>query len=325
MVVAVEAVGICGSDMHAYHGHDERRPAPLVLGHEAAGRIAGGPRGGEPVTINPLVTCGHCDFCISGRAHLCRTRQIISMPPRPGAFAERVRIPDGNAIAVPEDCDMVVAALAEPMAVAWHAVRVGAARLDRPLAASRCVVLGGGAIGLASALVLRHFGARDLALAEPNALRRVNRRARRHRGLRPGRRRGARGPARGAGDRRGRRAGDPRRCLPACGAGRDDRACRPAARRRGHRHPPHHLAGDHAGRQLLLYAARFPRDGRGAGGGRFRRRPTGWSSARWPRADGHSRTSTRGGLPRRRSCCGRRAVGSSSLGAGVSERWPAWI
>ena len=159
--------------MHAYHGHDERRPAPLVLGHEAAGRIVGGPRAGEPVTINPLVSCGYCEFCASGRAHLCRTRQIISMPPRPGAFAERVRIPEGNAIAVPEDCDMAVAALAEPMAVAWHAVRVGAARLVRPLAASRCVVLGGGAIGLASALVLRHFGARDLVLAEPNALRRA--------------------------------------------------------------------------------------------------------------------------------------------------------
>ncbi|HWX05993.1 MAG TPA: alcohol dehydrogenase catalytic domain-containing protein, partial [Bradyrhizobium sp.] len=51
VVVKVEAVGICGSDMHAYHGHDSRRPAPLILGHEAAGRIVSGPRAGERVTI----------------------------------------------------------------------------------------------------------------------------------------------------------------------------------------------------------------------------------------------------------------------------------
>ena len=55
VLVKVEAVGICGSDMHAYHGHDARRPPPLILGHEAAGRIASGPRKGERVTINPLV------------------------------------------------------------------------------------------------------------------------------------------------------------------------------------------------------------------------------------------------------------------------------
>jgi L-gulonate 5-dehydrogenase len=85
VLVAVEAVGICGSDMHAWHGHDERRPAPLILGHEAAGRIVTGPRKGERVTINPLVTCGRCDACVSGRSNVCAARQIISMPPREGA------------------------------------------------------------------------------------------------------------------------------------------------------------------------------------------------------------------------------------------------
>src|SRR5215212_3621082 len=77
VLVRVEAVGICGSDMHAYHGHDSRRPAPLILGHEAAGRILTGPRAGTRVTVNPLVTCGACDYCESGREHLCRSRQIL--------------------------------------------------------------------------------------------------------------------------------------------------------------------------------------------------------------------------------------------------------
>lgn len=172
VLVRVDAVGICGSDMHAYHGLDERRPAPFVLGHEAAGRIAAGPRQGERVTIDPLVTCGACAPCLGGRSHLCRQRQIISMPPRPGAFAELVSIPERNVVAVPAGLGSTEAALAEPVAVAWHAVRLGVVALSRPLAASRSAVLGGGAIGLAAGLVLDHFGAREIALAEPNALRR---------------------------------------------------------------------------------------------------------------------------------------------------------
>ena len=173
VLVRVEAVGICGSDMHAYHGHDERRPAPLVLGHEAAGIIVGGARAGQRVAVNPLVTCGRCEYCLDGRSHLCPTRQIISMPPRPGAFAELTRIPANNAVELPAGMSMTTAALAEPVAVAWHAVRNGVGLLRRPLAGARCAVLGGGAIGLAAALVLLHFGAKDVWVAEPNAGRRA--------------------------------------------------------------------------------------------------------------------------------------------------------
>ena len=68
--------------MHAFLGHDPRRPAPLILGHEATGVIASGPKAGRRVTINPLMACGTCEFCESGRENLCQQRQIISMPPR---------------------------------------------------------------------------------------------------------------------------------------------------------------------------------------------------------------------------------------------------
>lgn len=173
VLVRVEAVGICGSDMHAYHGHDSRRPAPLILGHEAAGRIASGPRAGERVTVNPLVTCGTCPACEAGRAHLCPSRQILSMPPRPGAFAELVRVPERNLVPVPEDFSVVHAALAEPVAVSYHAVNAGARLLDGPLPAARCLVLGGGAIGLAAALVLAMQGAAEIHVAEPHAGRRA--------------------------------------------------------------------------------------------------------------------------------------------------------
>ncbi len=172
VVVKVEAVGICGSDMHAYHGHDSRRPPPLILGHEAAGRVVTGPRAGRRVTINPLVVDPSCPYAQEGRWHLSPTRQIISMPPRQGAFAEFVRIPDRNLVGIPDDLAIEKAALAEPIAVSWHAVRIGMERLHQPLAASRVVVLGGGAIGLAAAIVARHFGAADVRVGEPNALRR---------------------------------------------------------------------------------------------------------------------------------------------------------
>jgi threonine dehydrogenase-like Zn-dependent dehydrogenase len=171
VLVRVEAVGICGSDMHAYHGHDSRRPAPLILGHEAAGRIVGGARDGERVTINPLVVDPACPYAIEGRWHLSPTRQIISMPPRPGAFAEFVRIPERNVVPIPETMPIAHAALAEPVAVSWHAVRIGMEKLHQPLASCRVVVLGGGAIGLAAAIVAHHFGARDIRIAETNALR----------------------------------------------------------------------------------------------------------------------------------------------------------
>jgi threonine dehydrogenase-like Zn-dependent dehydrogenase len=173
VLVHVEAVGICGSDMHAYHGFDARRPPPLILGHEAAGRIATGPRAGERVTINPLVVDPACPYAIEGRWHLSPTRQIISMPPRPGAFAELVRIPLRNLTSIPDAMPIDHAALAEPVAVSWHAVRTGLQRLHQPLAACRVVVLGGGAIGLAAALVARLFGARDLVIGETNPQRRA--------------------------------------------------------------------------------------------------------------------------------------------------------
>lgn len=173
VIVKVAAVGICGSDMHAFHGHDSRRPPPLILGHEAAGTIIGGPRAGERVTINPLVVDPACPYAREGRWHLSPTRQILSMPPRPGAFAQYVRVPETNVVAIPDHLTFDDAALAEPVAVSWHAVRLGMEKLHLPMAAARVAVLGGGAIGLTSALVARHFGAREVAVGETNALRRT--------------------------------------------------------------------------------------------------------------------------------------------------------
>jgi threonine dehydrogenase-like Zn-dependent dehydrogenase len=171
-LIRVEAVGICGSDLHAYLGHDERRPPPLILGHEASGRALSGEHEGHRVVINPLVTCGRCNPCLGGRSNLCSRRQIISMPPRQGAFAELIKIPETNVLPLPEGFDPVKAAVAEPAATALHAVSVADRVLWRPLADGRALVLGAGAVGLSAALILRSRGVREVAIGDTNPLRR---------------------------------------------------------------------------------------------------------------------------------------------------------
>lgn len=169
-LIRVAAAGICGSDMHAYLGHDPRRPAPLILGHEAAGVIEDGPDAGRRVTINPLVTCGTCAYCRSARENLCPDRQIISMPPREGAFAQFVAMPESNLVTVPGHVPLEKAALAEPLAVGWHAARL-ALEAVHPAMERRALVIGGGAIGLATALALQAMGVSETEIIEANAAR----------------------------------------------------------------------------------------------------------------------------------------------------------
>jgi len=172
VIIKVDSVGICGSDMHAYLGHDERRPEPLILGHEVAGTIVGGNDDGQRVTLNPLVTCGICPACRSGRDNLCPERQIISMPPREGGFAQFVAIPTSNIVQVPDDFPLEKASLAEPIACGWHAVRLAKSALEKDMSEISALVIGGGAIGVGAALSLVCFGVKDVTVLEPNEIRR---------------------------------------------------------------------------------------------------------------------------------------------------------
>ncbi len=175
VVLAIEAVGICGSDMHAWHGHDPRRKPGLVLGHEFVGRIAESAAPGFAVgtrfTGNPLITCGTCEYCVQGRNNLCAHRTMVGMT-RPGAFAEFMSIPAASLIAMPQDLSYRSAALTEPAATAWHAINLTMRALTRPIHECRVLVIGGGAIGMLSALLLRHLGVDRVTLAELNPLRR---------------------------------------------------------------------------------------------------------------------------------------------------------
>jgi 2-desacetyl-2-hydroxyethyl bacteriochlorophyllide A dehydrogenase len=173
VVLKIDAVGICGSDMHAYHGHDPRRPPPLILGNELAGTVVAGPGVGKRYTANPLITCGTCEHCVQGRNNLCANRTMVGMT-RPGAFAERMSIPVASLIEIPQDMSPVMAALTEPAATALHALNLSMRAMARPLPEGKVLIIGGGAIGMLAVLLARSYGAADICVAETNALRRAS-------------------------------------------------------------------------------------------------------------------------------------------------------
>ena len=168
VLIKVACTGICGSDMHAYLGHDDRRPAPLILGHEVAGAIVSGSSSGQRVTVNPLVTCGVCSACAAGRDNLCPDRQIISMQPREGGFADLLAMPEQNLVPIPDHVTDFQAALAEPIACGWHAARLARRVPEKDTDQLVALVLGGGAIGAGAALSLKAQGVLDVRLIEPN-------------------------------------------------------------------------------------------------------------------------------------------------------------
>lgn len=178
LLLRIDASGICGSDLHAYHGHDPRRKPGLVLGHEFAGTIVASSDEshmpvGQRITANPLVTCGHCDYCLQGRDNLCANRGMIGMN-RPGALSEYLAIPTRCAIPIPGSLPSVSAALTEPAATALHAVNLTMRAMTRPLPEARVLIIGGGAIGMLTGALASSYGCRNLCIAETNSLRRAS-------------------------------------------------------------------------------------------------------------------------------------------------------
>lgn len=170
-LIKVEASGICGSDMHAYHGKDPRRVPPLILGHEVAGTVVSCEAEGKRVVINPLITCGQCPFCDTGRSNLCTQRELIGMR-LAGAYADYVTIPSINLIPISNDLNAVHASVAEPAATALHALNLARQASLRPLAELQTLVIGGGAVGLLAALLLKAYGCTQIVVSETHTLRR---------------------------------------------------------------------------------------------------------------------------------------------------------
>ena len=172
VLVEVTSVGVCGSDVHWYeHGRigDLVVRAPLVLGHECAGRVvAVGTQAtkhavGDRVCIEPGVPCGHCRECRAGRYNLCADVLFFATPPVDGAFADFVTIHEDFAFALPDGLSDDVGALMEPLSVGiWACRKAGVTAGDRVL------VTGAGPIGLLAMQVAKAFGATDVAVSDVN-------------------------------------------------------------------------------------------------------------------------------------------------------------
>ncbi|MSP05787.1 MAG: hypothetical protein EXR05_11290 [Acetobacteraceae bacterium] len=168
VMVAVENVGICGSDVHAYewsegYGFMSSR-LPVTMGHEFSGRVvAAGAKAelaiGSRVTINPGVTCGVCAACRRDDARNCTARDSIGLT-RDGGFAKHVTIPDRNCLVLPATVDMEVGALTEPLGVSCEAVLTGEVRLGDTV-----LIMGPGTIGQGIALMARAAGAGRVLMA----------------------------------------------------------------------------------------------------------------------------------------------------------------
>jgi L-iditol 2-dehydrogenase len=163
VMVAVKACGICGSDVHGMDGSTGRRQPPIIMGHEAAGVIVRtGPdvqgwEAGARVTFDSTIYCGACEFCRQGRINLCDQRRVLGVScaeyRQNGAFAQFVAVPQRVLYRLPDAMPFEHAALAEPVSIAFHAVRRAGAK-----AAERAVVVGAGLIGLLLVQTLRRAG-----------------------------------------------------------------------------------------------------------------------------------------------------------------------
>jgi len=150
--IQVKATGICGSEVHAYHGRHAWRVPPLVSGHEFAGIICevGNDvttyKVGNRVTAEPQYGCGHCDLCESGNYNLCADKKILGATYWSGSFGEYVVVPEQCVIPLASNVSFEQGALIEPLAVGMHAVRTHAVGRDSTIAVIGCGTIGLGVI-----------------------------------------------------------------------------------------------------------------------------------------------------------------------------------
>lgn len=171
LLVKLEYVGVCGSDLHFYSDGQLGNwvpDGPLTLGHEAGGVVAGvgagvsGFQPGDRVALEPGVPCGKCGFCKRGLYNLCEHMSFMAIPgERDGAFAEYCAHPADMCYKLPDNVDTMEGALIEPLAVGFHAVSLAVARVGQS-----AVVLGCGCIGLVTIMALRACGVREIYAAD---------------------------------------------------------------------------------------------------------------------------------------------------------------
>jgi len=147
VLIKVGAVGICGSDLHAYEGLSKRRVPPLIMGHEFAGDVVElgsnvkGLKKGDRVTVEPILSCGECVPCRRGQYNICLNLRFMGLH-TPGALAEYIAAPAHRCYIIPDGLTYEEASLAEPLSIAVHALNRTSMRVDNSI-----LIIGGGIIG----------------------------------------------------------------------------------------------------------------------------------------------------------------------------------
>ena len=170
ILVKLEYVGICGSDLHYYETGaigDYVVEPPFVLGHEPGGTVVEVGKNvknlkvGDRVALEPGKTCGHCEFCKTGRYNLCPDVVFFATPPVDGVFQEYVAHEAALCFKLPDNVSTLEGALIEPLAVGFHAAIQGDAHLGQ-----RAVVMGAGCIGLVSMMALKARGVSEVYVVD---------------------------------------------------------------------------------------------------------------------------------------------------------------
>lgn len=170
VLVKLEYVGICGSDLHYYENGaigDYVVKPPFVLGHEPGGTVVEVGKDvkhlkvGDRVALEPGKTCGHCEFCKTGKYNLCPDVVFFATPPVDGVFQEYVAHEADLCFKLPENVSTMEGALIEPLAVGFHAAMQGGAH-----AGQTAVVMGAGCIGLVTMMALKAMGVSKVYVAD---------------------------------------------------------------------------------------------------------------------------------------------------------------
>jgi len=163
-LIKVKAVGLCGSELHAFTGASQRRVPPLIMGHEFSGEIAEvgslvkALKVGDKVAVEPIIGCGKCKQCLSGMTNICIDRKLIGMH-MSGALAEYIVVPASKCHPIPEGLSLEEATLGEPLGNAVRAVNQ-----TNILPSDDVLILGSGVIGLLAIQVCRlHTGGKIIA------------------------------------------------------------------------------------------------------------------------------------------------------------------
>ncbi|MED4225332.1 zinc-dependent alcohol dehydrogenase [Neobacillus cucumis] len=165
--IQVVVTGICGSEIHAYHGTHPFRIPPVISGHEFAGVVVEtgsdvlGVSVGDRVTVEPHYGCGECKICKAGNYHICKEKRVLGTQEWIGSFGEFIVVPENTIVKLPDNVSFEQGALIEPLAVGVHAVRkTGVGHNDK------VAILGAGPIGLGLMIAAKNAGAAKIFITD---------------------------------------------------------------------------------------------------------------------------------------------------------------